>query len=110
MVGVLLPIISDNEINEIILPAILTLILSLNLILIYAAITQLVLLMKVKNPKNWAVGILGSLITLPPIALLLLSITPGNSPNICLFSTFPWLSFSNNSLPITPMLITIIAH
>ncbi|OZH51396.1 hypothetical protein AFK68_31270 [Hydrocoleum sp. CS-953] len=97
-------------INGIILPAILTLILSLNLILIYAAITQLVLLMKVKNPKNWAVGILGSLITLPPIALSLLSITPGNSPNLWLLSTFPWLSFPNNSLAITPMLMTIIAH
>ncbi|MGD1712115.1 hypothetical protein [Dapis sp. BLCC M172] len=106
--GILL--LNNSEINGIILSAILTLILSLNLILIYAAITQLVLLMKVKNPKNWAVGILGSLITLPPIALSLLSITPGNSPNLWLLSTFPWLSFPNNSLAITPMLITIIAH
>ena len=106
--GILL--LNNNEINGIILPAILTLILSLNLILIYAAITQLVLLMKVKNPKNWAVGILGSLITLPPIALSLLSITPENYPNVWLFSTFPWLSFPHNSLAITPMLITIIAH
>ncbi|OZH51397.1 hypothetical protein AFK68_31275 [Hydrocoleum sp. CS-953] len=106
--GILL--LNNSEINGIILSAILTLILSLNLILIYAAITQLVLLMKVKNPKNWAVGILGSLITLPPIALSLLSITPENYPNVWLFSTFPWLSFPHNSLAITPMLITIIAH
>ncbi|MCL2925423.1 MAG: hypothetical protein MGF17_12595 [Trichodesmium sp. MAG_R04] len=107
-------IFNNNQVNEITLPAILTLILSLNLILIYAVIIQLVLLMKVKNPKIWAIGILGSLIALPPIALLLLSITPENSPNIWLFSTFPWLSFPwlsvHNSLAITPMLITIVAH
>lgn len=100
---------NNNQINGIILPAILTLILSLNLILIYAVIIQLVLLMKVKNPKIWAIGILGSLIALPPIALLLLSITPENSPNIWLFSTFPWFSV-HNYLAITPMLITIVAH
>ena len=101
---------NHNQINGITLPAILTLILSLNLILIYAVIIQLVLLMKVKNPKIWAVGILGSLIALPPIALLLLLITPENSPNIWLFSNFPWFSLAHNSLAITPMLITIVAH
>lgn len=96
--------------NEIKLPAILTLILSLNLILIYAAIVQFVLLMKVKKPAIWAVGILGSLIYLPPIALLLLSITPQNHSNLWLFSTFPWFSIPYNSTAITSMLIAIISQ
>ncbi|GGA52589.1 hypothetical protein [Okeania sp. KiyG1] len=96
--------------NQIKLPAILTLILSLNLILIYAAIAQFVLLMKVQKPTIWAIGILGGLITLPPIALLLFSITPENHPNLWLLSTFPWLSFPYNYQLITPMLITIIGQ
>ncbi|NEP43060.1 MAG: hypothetical protein F6K35_29090, partial [Okeania sp. SIO2H7] len=96
--------------NEIKLRAILTLILSLNLILIYAAIVQFVLLMKVKKPAIWAVGILDSLISLPPIALLLLSISPNNHSNLWLFSTFPWLSIDLNYPAIASMLIAIIGQ
>ncbi|WP_287242683.1 hypothetical protein [Okeania sp. SIO1H5] len=96
--------------NEIKLRAILTLIMSLNLILIYAAIVQLVLLMKVKKPAICAVGILGSLIYLPPIALLLLSISPDNHSNLWLFSTFPWLSIDLNYPAIASMLIAIIGQ
>ncbi|NER07470.1 MAG: hypothetical protein F6K17_35335 [Okeania sp. SIO3C4] len=96
--------------NDIKLQAILTLILSLNLILIYAAIAQFVLLMKVKKPAIWAVGILGCFIFLPPLALFLLSITPHSNSNLWLFSTFPWLSIRYTSTTIMSMLIAIIAQ
>ncbi|NEN91739.1 MAG: hypothetical protein F6K48_23690 [Okeania sp. SIO3H1] len=97
--------------NTIKLPVILTLILSLNLILIYAAIAQFILLMKIKNPAIWAIGILGGLIFLQPLALILLmSITPEGSPDLWLFSTFPWFSIGEGFLAITPMLIAIISQ
>ncbi|NEN93889.1 MAG: hypothetical protein F6K48_35430 [Okeania sp. SIO3H1] len=96
--------------NEIKLRAILTLILSLNLILIYAAIVQFVLLMKVKKPVIWAVGILGGLISLPPIAFFLLGLTPHSNSNLWLFSTFPWLSIRYTSTAIASMLIVIIGQ
>ncbi|GGA52572.1 hypothetical protein [Okeania sp. KiyG1] len=98
--------------NEIKLRAILTLILSLNIILIYAAIAQFVLLMKVKKPVIWAVGILGGLISLPPIALFLLSISPysHSHSNLWLFSTFPWLSIDLNYPAIASILMAIIGQ
>ena len=96
--------------NEIKLSSILTLIMSLNLILIYAAIAQLILLMKVKKPVIWATAILSGLIVLPPVALLLASITPDKFPNLWLFSTFPWISLPYKFAPTTPMLIAIIAQ
>ena len=96
--------------NTIKLPAIFALILSFNLILIYAAIAQFILLIKVKNPTIWTTGIVGGLIFLQPLALILMSITPDRSPNLWLFSTFPWFSIFHNSLAITPMLIAIISQ
>ncbi|NEQ41862.1 MAG: hypothetical protein F6K40_39060 [Okeania sp. SIO3I5] len=95
--------------NTMKLPAILTLILSFNLILIYAVIAQFILLIKVKKPAIWATGILGSFIFLQPVGLMLMSITPNSYPNWWLFSTFPWLYF-DNSLAIAPMLIAIISQ
>ncbi|NEP43566.1 MAG: hypothetical protein F6K25_11370 [Okeania sp. SIO2G4] len=97
--------------NTIKLPVILTLILSLNLILIYAAIAQFLLLMKIKNPAIWAIGILGSFIFLQLFTLILLmSIKPDSSPNLWLFSTFPWFYIGEGSLAIAPMLIAIISQ
>jgi len=96
--------------NTIKLSAILTLILSFNLILIYAAIAQFILLIKVKKPTIWATGILGSFIFLQPLALILMSINPERSPNLWLFSTFPWFSITYDSLAIIPMLIAIISQ
>ncbi|NER08440.1 MAG: ABC transporter permease, partial [Okeania sp. SIO3C4] len=96
--------------NTIKLPAILTLILSFNLILIYAAIAQFILLIKVKKPAIWAIGILGGLIFIQPLVLIIFITHPVQSPNLWLLSTFPWLSIGQDSLAIAPMLIAIISQ
>ncbi len=67
------------------------LLLSLNLILIYATLTQLMLLMKTKKRALWAAStvVAGSL--LPPMILSFMSIYPGqNWGGWWLFTLFPW--------------------
>lgn len=64
------------------------LILSLNLILIYAAITQLFLLTKNRNQEMWAVLTIGSAILWPPVILSMLLLTPEKAPILWLSSTF----------------------
>ena len=70
----------------------LALVLSFNLILIYATIAQLMLLMK--NPKRYvlAVGTIGVAMFLPSIILSVLGISPSENPTLWLFSTCPWLA------------------
>ncbi|MEG4529784.1 hypothetical protein [Microcoleus sp. D2_18a_D3] len=60
----------------------------LNLILIYAAITQLFLFTKTRNQEMWAVGTVGSAILLPPVILSMLLLTPEKAPILWLSSTF----------------------
>ncbi|NEP91268.1 MAG: hypothetical protein F6K18_33165 [Okeania sp. SIO2C2] len=42
--------------------------------------------------------------------ILLMSIKPDSSPNLWLFSTFPWFYIGEGSLAIAPMLIAIISQ
>jgi hypothetical protein len=74
----------------------------LNLILIYAAITQLFLFTKTRNQEIWAVGTVGSTILLPPVILSMLLLTPEKAPFLWLCSTFgiwfsPSLAASGNT-------------
>ncbi|MEG4068483.1 hypothetical protein QUA42_14345 [Microcoleus sp. Pol11C2] len=64
------------------------LILCLNLILIYAGITQLFLFTKTRNQEIWAVGTVGSAILLPSVILSMLLLTPEKAPLLWLCSTF----------------------
>jgi hypothetical protein len=66
----------------------------LNLILIYAAITQLFLFTKTRNQEIWAVGTVGSAILLPPVILSMLLLTPEKAPIFWLSSTFAGFWFS----------------
>ena len=61
---------------------------SLNLILIYAAITQLFLFTKTRNQEIWAAGTVCSAILLPPLILSMLLLTPEKAPIWWLSSTF----------------------
>ncbi|MEG4487501.1 hypothetical protein [Microcoleus sp. D2_18a_B4] len=75
----------------------------LNLILIYAAITQLFLFTKTKNHEIWAAGTVGSALLLPPLILSMLLLTPEKAPILWLSSTFfglwfsPWRVASGNT-------------
>jgi len=66
-----------------------SLILAMNLTLIYAALAQLMLFVKTQKPAVWAVVSVGAAALLPPIILVLLSATPEKQPAVWLFSAFP---------------------
>jgi hypothetical protein len=65
-----------------------SLILCLNLILIYAGIAQLFLFTKIRNKESRAVGIVGGAILFPPLILSLLLLTPQKAPILWLSLTF----------------------
>jgi len=67
-------------------PAMITFI---NLILIYAAVTQLFMFAKIRNQAVLAACTVGGAIVLPPIILSMLSLTPRTTPLIWLSLVFP---------------------
>ena len=77
-----------------------TLFLFLNMILIYAALTQLFLFTKTRNQEVWAAGTVVSAIFLPPLILWLLSLTQ-KVPIVSFSSIFPgfwyWRPFTEAS-------------
>ena len=75
------------EINEV-----LGVICCLNLLLIYAAITQLFLFTKTRNPEIWAACTVGSAILLPPVILSMLGLDT-KVPFLWLSSTFGFSGF-----------------
>ncbi len=83
------------------LEAFFTVIFSLSVILIYAAIAQLMLLMKTPKRAIWATGTLIAVISLPPIILTVLSIYPGqNGGGLWLLTAFPWSNVMQYASPI----------
>ncbi len=73
-------------------------IFGMNLILIYAAITQLFLFLKTRNQEIWAVGTICGAILLPPVILSMLLLTSQKAPVFWLSATFPifWSSTPDN--------------
>lgn len=69
-------------------------IFGMNLILIYAAITQLFLFLKTRNQEIWAVGTICGAILLPPVILSMLLLTLEKAPVFWLSTTLPifWTS------------------
>src|SRR4028118_1437489 len=74
------------------IPALWGLLLNATLIFVYAAVAQLLLLMKTPKRAAWAAVTVGVLIVLPPIIFNVLSLTASVNPGIWLFSAFPWVS------------------
>lgn len=67
------------------------LLLLLNLVLIYATLTQLMLLMKTNKRALWAAGTVVGVSLIPPFFLSLLSIYPGKDwGGLWLLTTAPW--------------------
>ncbi|MFM9268311.1 hypothetical protein [Tychonema sp. BBK16] len=69
-------------------------IFGINLILIYAAITQLFLFLKTRNQEIWAAGTICGAILLPPVILSMLLLTLEKAPVFWLSTTLPifWTS------------------
>ncbi|MEG4505469.1 hypothetical protein QUA81_24495 [Microcoleus sp. F6_B4] len=70
----------------------------MNLILIYAAITQLFLFTKTRNQEIWAAGTVASALLLPPLILSMLLLTPEKAPILWLSSTFLGVFLPSSSL------------
>jgi hypothetical protein len=77
--------------------AFLSLVISINVTLIYAGLTQLMLLMKAQKPGIWAASTVGGLIIFPPIILSVLSFHPEKQPILWLFSAFGWAAVQDAS-------------
>jgi hypothetical protein len=90
--------------------ALLGLVLILSLILIYATLTQLMLLMKTNKRAIWAAGTVVAANVLPPSILMLLSLYPdsaGKWVGLWLFTTAPWdaLKYVSAMLVIQALLV-----
>jgi len=73
----------------------MALVLSLSLIMVYAAIAQLVIFTKTQKQGLWITGILGVVIILPPLILGLLFGVPTNGLPLWLFTVFAFAAVEN---------------
>ncbi len=71
------------------------LIVSSSMILIYAALVQVILMARLPKRSIWAIGSVGTAIVLPVIILAVLQQTPEKSPLLWLFSVAPWVAVPN---------------
>lgn len=89
----------------------LAVIFAINLILLYAAITQLFLFLKTRNQEIWAAGIVVSAILLPPLILSMLFLTPEKAPFLWLSVTFSsFWSFSSIAASGNTILFAILSQ
>lgn len=76
--------------------------------MIYAVLTQLMLLMKTSNRVFWATGVLGAAIFLPPVILGLLQLNPEKNPVLWLFSACPLIGMQYAAT--TPACLAILSQ
>ena len=79
------------------LPASFSLVIGINFILIYAAIAQLLVLMRTQKQALWVTGTIGTVSLLPPLILSLLSLHPHEAPTLWLFTPFAWAAIEQAS-------------
>jgi phosphoglycerol transferase MdoB-like AlkP superfamily enzyme len=91
-----------------ILAVAIAMIISANLILICAAIAQVMLLIKTRKPQLWASATVATVILLPMVIAVVSSVSPENNHFFWLFSPFPAIALPFAS--ITTILSTIIAQ
>ena len=73
----------------------IALVLSLSLIVVCAAIAQLVALMHSQKPGLWIIGTLGTVVILPPLIISLLSISSVQTPTLLLFTVFAFAAIKD---------------
>jgi hypothetical protein len=78
-------------------PALWALMVNMSLIVVYAAVAQLILFMKLRKRAAWAAVTVGLFILVPPIIFPFLSMTPDKNPGVWLFSAFPWVAVENTN-------------
>lgn len=80
------------------LPAFLALVIGANLILIYAAIAQLLMFMRTQKQALWVIGTVSAVILLPPMIFSLLALETYTFPGLWLFTPFAWASIEHASV------------
>ncbi len=95
--AILLPWILLWPFNDYRTPALWALLLNLSLVVVYAAIAQLMLFMKMPKRAALAATTVGLLVVLPPIIFVILSATPGENSAVWLFSAFPWAAVEHTT-------------
>ncbi|MCC3526560.1 MAG: hypothetical protein JGK21_00160 [Microcoleus sp. PH2017_22_RUC_O_B] len=85
-------------------------ILFVNIILIYATITQLFMFAKIRNQAVWATCTVGGAIFLPPLILSMLSLYPAKAPFIWMSVVFPIFGSSGLSESIHTILLSILGQ
>lgn len=95
--AILLPWILLSPTREYKIPALWALMLNMSLIVVYAAVAQVILFMKLQKRAPWAAAAVGLLVLAPPIIFSLLSMTPTETPAVWLFSAFPWAAVEKAS-------------
>lgn len=88
--------------------ALMTVVLSVNVILIYAGVAQLMLFMKTPKRSLWAASTVAALIILPPVTFGLLSIDPNEIPGLWLFSAFSW--YAAKDVAITTVCLSVLGQ
>jgi len=78
-------------------PAFLSMVVGGNLLLICAAIAQLLTFMRAQKQGLWISGALGAVILLPTAILTVLSIAPEQIPGLWLFTPFAWFALEKAS-------------
>lgn len=79
------------------LPAVFALLVSMSLTLVYAAVAQLILLMKSQKRASLAAGAVGLLILVPQLMIAFLSEGGNFGSDLWLFSAFPWVAVKESS-------------
>lgn len=79
------------------LTAFLSLIIGASLILVYAAIAQLLIFMRTQKQAFWVTGAVSAAVTLPPAVLSLLTLPPEKAPGLWLLTPFAWTSIEHAS-------------
>ncbi|MGK7877834.1 MAG: hypothetical protein AB4426_32375 [Xenococcaceae cyanobacterium] len=87
--GYILPSMVIFSLKSSTIPVLLGLLLSANIILIYAAIAQLMLLMKTRKRLIWAAATVGALMILPIVCFGFFGIGPEDTPWMWFFSFLP---------------------
>ncbi|WP_315790299.1 ABC transporter permease subunit [Fischerella sp. JS2] len=77
-----------NEVGR--FKAILGVVLFICVMMIYATITQIMLMMKTSKPSVWAIGTVAAAMFLPPMFLGMLNLNPETHSTLWLLSSFPW--------------------
>ncbi|MBW4663353.1 MAG: hypothetical protein KME01_04000 [Chroococcus sp. CMT-3BRIN-NPC107] len=91
---ILVPSIMSSDNNNKLL-VLIALVLSLSLIVMCAAISQLIALMQTQKQEFWIIGALGTVVILPPLIISLFSISSVQTPNLLLLTVFAFAAIED---------------